>query len=285
MSSSETKSDSTQRFIFDETDVRGELVQFSQGFSEILASHDYPQPVQALLGQLLVASVLLSTSIKFDGKLILQIKSAGQIALLMAECTCEQAVRGIAKHESGPLSDDFKTLLCDGTLSITIDPDKGERYQGIVPLDGDTLADCLGHYFAQSEQLATHFHFSVLEQQLAGIMLQQLPATKPSDVDARQEDWNRVHLLAQSITDQEMVSLTKEEILFRLFHDEKTRLFDEKPVVFRCSCSPQRFKTSLISLGQDELNAILKDNEDIHIQCEFCLSDYNFAPSDVAAWF
>ena len=167
--------DSCQRFIFSGLDIRGEVVRLNGSFAEILANKEYPQAVRNLLGEFLAASVLLSTTIKFDGRLVLQARSEGQIPLIMAECTNELHLRGIARYEEEPTSDNFNELLHSGTLAITVEPPNGEPYQGIVPLEQDSLAACLEEYFTRSEQLEGHFFLVADEHQCAGLLLQQLP--------------------------------------------------------------------------------------------------------------
>ena len=166
--------DITQRFLFENADVRGEMVSADQSYREILAKHDYPEPVKALLGEMLAAAVLLSTTIKFDGLLILQAKSEGPLSTLMVECSSDQAVRGIARYADDLQEGSLTDLMPGGVLAITIDPNQGQRYQGIVSLDGGSLAAALDGYFANSEQLPTRFRLHADGRVARGFLLQAL---------------------------------------------------------------------------------------------------------------
>ncbi len=151
--------DFTQRFLFDERDVRGEWVSLDDSYAAVLARHEYPQPVKVLLGELMAATALLVGAMKFDGLLILQARSAGPIPLLMVECSSDREIRGMARYEADQISADatLSQLMPDGHLTLTIDPVKGQRYQGTVDLDGANLSECFTSYFVQSQQLNTRF--------------------------------------------------------------------------------------------------------------------------------
>ena len=272
--------DSTQRFLFDHTDIRGELVHLDESYQEGVTKHNYPEPVANLLGEFLAASVLLSTSIKFEGKLILQAQSEGEVSMVMAECSHEQVVRGVARFTSPPTSNNFKALLHKGTLAITIEPEKGQRYQGLVPLDGESLAGCLEDYFAQSEQLATRFFFATGEDKVSGMMLQQLPPQKTEVPETREEQWNHVTHLAHTLTNEELLTLDAETILYRLFHDDDVRLFDSRPVEYRCSCSRERTGAALLTLKRTELEDILTEQGSITMNCQFCNQEYSYSRED-----
>lgn len=273
--------DQIQRFIFEEADVRGELVRLEQSYSEVLTKSDYPLAVAQLIGDFLSAAALLSETIKFDGTLILQARSEGDLSLIMAEATSNGHLRAIAKYEddkegTSKVSKDFQTLLKDGQLSITIDPAKGNRYQGIVPLDGYNLAECLEHYFSQSEQLSTRIWLSSNGQTAAGMLLQELPASDISDA-SRQQQWEHVTHLAATLKDEELLSLDFEALLHRLYHQDPVRLFDASPLIFQCSCSEQRTMNAIRAIGRKEAEEILTESGEITIQCEFCHHDYRFA--------
>jgi len=208
--------DATQRFLFDDSDIRGELVCLSDSYREAVGSHGYPPAVRDLLGEFLAASVLLSTTIKFQGRLVLQVRGNGALSLVMAECTHEGDVRGIARYEGEPVTGTFRGLLGEGNLAITIEPEKGEAYQGIVSLDGTSLAECLARYFEQSEQLDTGFRFEVDGDRCVGLLLQQLPGTGREDAEQREEDWRRVRMLADTLERDELLTVDYETLLHRL---------------------------------------------------------------------
>lgn len=273
--------DRSLRFIFQDTDIRGESVHLDASFQEILAIHQYPPVVSHLMGELLAASVLLSTTLKFEGKLILQIRSQGQIPLLMVECTSEQGIRAIARGAEQATSENFDLLLTDGQLAITIDPDQGERYQGIVPLSGGCVAHSLDAYFAQSEQLQTRLWLAADDTHAAGLLLQQLPSQIVPDLAEREEQWNHACTLAQTIKESELLQLSAEQILHRLYHEEALKIFAPGDVKFRCSCSRERTYNALSTLGAVELREILDEQDSISMDCEFCNQQYIFIEDDL----
>ena len=278
--------DITQRFIFDNADVRGELASLDSSYREILAKHAYPQPVQALLGEMLAAAVLLSTTIKFDGLLILQARSSGPLSTLMVECSSEQAVRGIARYADDLQGETLSELMPDGVLAITIDPTNGQRYQGIVPLEGGSLAAALDSYFANSEQLPTRFRLRADGRVARGFLLQALPADRQRDVQEREETWQRLNILADTLTAEELISLDNQTLLHRLYHEEDVRLFDARPARFECSCSAERSGNALVSLGREDVLQLLQEQGgEITVDCQFCNSRYQYDEAAVHALF
>lgn len=273
----------SMRFIFEETDIRGETVHLGSAFRDILAIHQYPPAVGALLGEFLAAAVLLSTTVKFSGKLILQVRSEGEIPLLMVECTSDQEVRAIARGAQQATSEHFDQLLTNGQLAVTIDPDKGERYQGIVPLQGGSLATSLDAYFAQSEQLQTRLWLAADENQAAGMLLQQLPTQEVIDQDERQVQWEHACTLAETLRQDELLQLKAEEILHRLYHETPLRVFPPGAVAFSCSCSTQRTLSALATLGKAELLDIIEEQGSISMDCEFCNQQYVYYKDDLHA--
>lgn len=274
-------SDRAMRFIFEQTDVRGETVHLDKSFGEIVTIHQYAPSVSLLLGEFLAAAVLLSTTLKFDGKLILQVRSEGQIPLLMVECTSNREIRAIARGAEQATSDNFEFLLAEGQLAVTIDPDNGERYQGIVPLLGGSLATSLDSYFAQSEQLQTRVWLAADEHRAAGMLLQQLPTQVVTSEEDRQAQWEHACTLAQTLTEEELLELKAEEILHRLYHEEPLRVFPAAQVVFSCSCSSERTLSALASLGRVEIMDILDEQGSIAMDCEFCNQQYVYCQEDL----
>ncbi|WP_101758853.1 Hsp33 family molecular chaperone HslO [Oceanicoccus sp. KOV_DT_Chl] len=278
-------SDQLQRFIFDDTDIRGELSRLDQSYHDSLNTHQYPEVVAQLIGEFLAAVALLSATLKFEGTLTLQARSDGEIPLIMAEATSENDLRAIARGAEDARSNDFKTLLANGQLSITIEPKQGKRYQGIVSLDGANLAECLEGYFQQSEQLSTRIWLSCDHQQAAGMLLQELPASHNINPEQRQQQWQHLTQLADTITAAELLALPFDQILYRLYHQEQVRIFDPTPLQFKCSCSEQRTLSALRTLGQQELTEIIADQGSIEIHCEFCHQHYQFAQPDIDKLF
>ncbi len=278
---SKQSGDRSLRFVIEDTDVRGEIVHLQDSLQEILAIHQYAPGVSRLLGEFLAAAVLLSTTLKFDGKLILQARSEGQIPLLMVECTNQRQIRAIARGAEHATSEDFAQLLTRGQLAITVDPAKGKRYQGIVPLMGECLATCLDAYFRQSEQLQTRVWLAADENRAAGMLLQQLPAQLTPDPEERQAQWGHVCTLGATITSGELLELNAEQILHRLYHEDPLRVFAPTRVNFHCDCSRERTFSALASLGSAELRDILSEQGSIAMDCEFCNQQYIFQPGDL----
>lgn len=272
--------DALRRFIFDGQDIRGEHIQLSDSYRDILCHHHYPPAVAALLGQFIAAAGLLSATIKFQGRLILQVRGDGQVPLIMAEAHSDGGLRAIARDAEAALSTDFRSLLGEGQLAITIDPDKGKRYQGIVSLAGDNLAQCLESYFFQSEQLRTRLWLHSDGERAGGLLLQELPAHRPAP-----ETWQHVCTLADTVRGEELTGLTAEELLHRLYHQEALRLFDSKALRFQCTCSRKRIEEGLRSLGAKELYDILAEQGSIETHCEFCHRHYRFDSNDIDGWF
>ncbi|AHG38863.1 Hsp33 chaperonin [Pseudomonas syringae CC1557] len=280
--------DFTQRFIFDESDVRGELVALERSYAEVLAKHAYPEPVAQLLGELMAAAALLVGTLKFDGLLILQARSSGAVPLLMVECSSERELRGIARYEESLISPGagLQDLMPEGSLALTIDPRKGKRYQGIVALDGVDLSESLSNYFVMSEQLGTRFWLKADGHRARGLLLQQLPAAEITDPEERDANWEHVITLANTLTAEEMLSLDNQTILHRLYHEDPVRLFDIQPICFRCSCSRERSANALVSLGlEDAQQLVIEHNGSIEIDCQFCNERYLFDATDVAQLF
>ncbi len=281
-------SDSTQRFLFDDTDIRGEMVSLTDTYSHVLAKHPYPQPVAQLLGELLAAASLLIGTLKFDGLLILQARSSGAVPLLMVECSSAGELRGIARYDEALIAADagLRELMPEGMLAMTIDPAKGQRYQGIVALEGDTLADCFSNYFATSEQLPTRFWLSADGQRARGLLLQQLPADRIKDAEGREASWQHISTLANTLKTEELLGLDNETVLHRLYHEEPLRVFEPRALQFRCSCSRERSANALVSLGQDDAVELLDEhNGNVVIDCQFCNQRYSFDATDVAQLF
>lgn len=275
--------DTFQRFLFDNHQIRGEIVRLDKTYMDIKQRQDYPAPIEALLGEALAASVLMSGTLKFEGVLSIQARGDGPVNLLVAECTHDKKVRAIAQWEGDVPADNLTKQLGAAQLAITIDPKQGKRYQGIVPLEEEKLAVCLTHYFEQSEQLSTYILLFCDGSSASGIFLQQLPAR---DKELNDDDaWNRITQFASTLTQEEIYKLAGEEVLNRLFHEEDITLYPEEPVAFECNCSKERTGNALTSLGQDEIYEILAEENIIDINCQFCNEQYSYQKADIDALF
>ncbi len=282
-----SNSDQIQRFLFDGTDIRGVLVGLEDSYRTVLGQHRYPVNVASLLGEMLAAVGLLSSTLKFDGRLSLMARGNGPVSLLMAECTHQRDLRALARwqeplaeQEPLPEQDLLPALLGQGQLAITIEPDKGRRYQGVVPLDKAQLALCLEEYFQRSEQLATRICLAADGERAAGMLLQALP--RKSHDEQAGEDWNRITQLGATLSSEELLTLENEAILHRLYHEETLRLFDADALQFGCDCSRERSLRALQTLPAAELEEMLKTDGEINMDCQFCGQAYRFDSTSVA---
>ena len=276
--------DQIQRFLFDNTNVRGELVTLEQAYAEVLERHAYPPAVNHLLGELLAAVALLTDTVKLDGTLSIEVRGSGALALLMAESNPGGELRAIARmaedaaipgEEAG-----FRELVGEGQIMITLDPREGHRYQGIVALDRDSLADCLADYFAQSEQLPTRLWLAADGRRAGGLLLQRMPdQSQNQDLDT----WERSVHLAATVKQEELLGLAPEELLHRLYHEEPVRVFPPKALRFGCTCSRERIADALVTLGAKELRDVLAEQGGIDTQCHFCHTRYAFSVEEVEA--
>jgi len=275
--------DTFQRFLLEELHIRGEWVRLSDSYQEATKDLEYPENLRSLLGQAAAASVLLTGTLKFDGRLSIHARGEGVVNLLMAEATNRRTYRGIVdwQGEVDPEAS-LVELLGNAQLAITIDPDKGNRYQGVVPLERENLADCLAHYFELSEQLDTFLMLEANENGCFGLMLQKLPDYK--DIED-QDAWNRIAQFAKTLKIDEFMAADNETLLLRLFHEEKVLSFDKEPVKFECSCSRERTLSSIETLGQDEALEILENTATIAVDCQFCRKHYEFDRADIVELF
>lgn len=273
-------SDTLLRFDFAQSPIRGEICQLHALCHAVTDRHDYPLPVRTLLGEAMSAVVLMAAMLKLEGSLILQIEGDGPVNLVMAECNHRGEVRAMASHGDDPVPDEgWLAMVGQGRLLLTIDPEDGQRYQGIVPLEGASLAEALGHYFAQSEQLPTEFHLFADGERAGGLMLQVLPGhDQGDDTDL----WPRVRNLAATLSASEMLSLDAESVLYRLFHEETVQLLAEQALAFVCSCSRARSENALRAIAEDELKQLLDEQGGlIEVRCQFCLQRYPFDRIDI----
>jgi len=283
--------DTLQRFLFEDAAIRGEVVQLGAAWRAILERHDYPPAVREPLGQLYVAGVLLAATLKFNGSITLQVRGDGPISLLVVDCSPHHGdeeggplyhVRGMANWSGEVPEGDLHSRFGNGNLVITIDPGQGgKRYQGIVELNGSSMADAIDNYLERSEQLPTRMWLVADAQHAAGLLLQRMPGTGQGDDEA----WNRVTTLAATITDRELLELEQGEVLHRLFHEEDTRLFEPQPVSFHCNCSRGRVADTLRGLGHDEVMEIIADEGAVEVTCQFCNRLYRFDAVDAEQLF
>jgi molecular chaperone Hsp33 len=273
--------DQLRRFVFEGAGVRGAVVHLDASWQAVLDRHPYPPAVQPPLGQVLAAVVLLSSTIKFEGALILQVEAQGPLRTLVAQATDRRTLRGLARWEGEvPQGSGLHETFGAGRVVLTASAPGGERYQGVVALEGASLSAALETYFAQSEQLPTRLWLAADGSRATGLLLQRLPATSVED-----DTWPRAVLLADTLRDADLLGLSAEPLLYRLFHEERVRLFEPEPVSFRCGCSRERIEGLLRSLGRDEVYSVLAEQGVVEVTCEFCNRVYRVDAIDAAALF
>ena len=279
--------DSLQHFLFEDNlnqpmPIRGNLVHLNQTFKQVLQHQTLPTVLKQALGELMAASALLSATLKMDGALVLQLQSKGALKLLVVECSHDLNMRATAKWDE-TLSNEmnnfpFIDLVKNGQFVITLDPSVGEAYQGIVPIEGVTIAEMLQNYMLRSQQIDTSLWLHCDSESASGMLLQKLPNLDNLDVDA----WNRMNILANTVTNEELKNLNPEALLRRLFSEENVRLFDAKSTQFRCSCSKPKVGNMLRLLGKQEVESILAELGKIEVNCDFCNKHYSFDTVDAA---
>lgn len=274
--------DVLRRFLFEELGIRGEWVKLTQSWQQAKSHQQGDEAIQQQLGQALVAVVMLSATIKFKGSMILQTQGDGHIQTLVAQSTEDKKIRGLVRARENAQTNAQDNLFGQGQLVLTVTSDNNQPYQGIVPLQTSNLAASLEMYFAQSEQLKTRLWLFANETDAAGLFIQELPEQDRASVYDH-DAWDRIEILANTITSQEILDLDAEDLLHRLFHEEQVRLFDAEPVEFYCRCSRQLIEKTLRAMGRAELEDILQEQGAIEVDCEFCGKHYSFDQVDVEA--
>jgi molecular chaperone Hsp33 len=291
------QTDSLRRFVFERYPFRGQLVHLGPSWRAMMEHHDYPVEVRDSLGEAVAAAALLASTLKFTGQLSLQLRGAGPMHLMLVECSDGLALRAVARFRDPPATRDLRELSGNGTLTVTLEgEDLTNRYQGVVPLAGERMSDCLREYFETSEQLPTRLWLRADGEQASGLLLQRLPVTSrpatatesgPGGVseDEIEDAWRRVQLVAGTVKDPELAELSDRDLLRRLFAEDDVRMFEAAPVFFRCRCSRARVEGMLRSLGRDEVESIIAERGAVEVRCEFCSRAYRFDPVDAGAIF
>src|SRR5688572_1772317 len=290
-----SSNDLLHRFLFDDCDIRGEIVTLCDSYREVLSHNPQVPAIRRLLGEFLAAVGLLSSTLKFDGKIILQARGDGPLSTIMAECNHHNNLRGIVRTNSDiELSDELanhgslQQLLGNGILVITIEPQRSEnfggtleRHQGIVPMDAENLAGCLEHYFYQSEQLSTRLWFAANNDIATGFLIQALPQQLITNEEDNQDKWETIIALADTIKAEELLELEHSAVLYRLFNEQPLRLYEPRALRFACSCSRERSANALLAIGNEEVESLLIEKGSIDIDCQFCNQHYHFSADEV----
>jgi len=273
--------DDSYRFLFENADIRGETVILDNVLKDLLATHEYGPGVQKLLGEFAAATVVISNNLKFDGKVVLQGRGDGPISLIMVECSSDGHIRGIARGALDAPEGSLRTHLAEGVLTLTIEPEIGQRYQGIIAIQRDELADVLSDYFEQSEQLATKFWLSTRAGASAGLMLQQLPKQLVTSEEARLDQWQTLCALADTMTPDELIDTETDRLLFRLFNEWDVKRFEPKRIRFSCNCSRDRSLNAIRLLPDHEITELFEEQQTVTMNCEMCGKSYHFSRNDV----
>ncbi|MBE9400008.1 MAG: Hsp33 family molecular chaperone HslO [Acinetobacter sp.] len=281
-----------QRFYIENCPVRGEVVHIENVLQTILAQRDYPQAIQILLGEMLTATALLASTLKIKGRISLQIQAAGTFKWAMAECNHLGELRASADYEEDPRffqAENSSTVLkslVNPVLFINIEPEFGERYQGIVALEQDSLAGCLMQYYDLSAQIPTKIVLASSAERAGGLLIQLLPRNSEEEQQRVDEDlWPRLTLLTETLKPQELTDLTATEILYRLYNEEDVRLPEVEQLKFGCTCSKERCATALEQIGIDAVRETLEFQNPITMDCQFCSTRYSFTAEEALGLF
>ncbi|USP40170.1 Hsp33 family molecular chaperone HslO [Acinetobacter sp. XS-4] len=285
-------SDLRQRFYIENFPVRGEVVHLEEALQTILAQRDYMPAVKILLGEMLSATALLASTLKIKGRISLQIQASGTFKWAMAECNHLGEVRALADYETDPRfieAADSSTVLgalVNPVLFINIEPEFGERYQGIVPLDQVTLAGCLMQYYDLSAQIPTRIVLASTTKRSGGLLIQLLPRHNEEEQKLVDEDlWPRLTMLTETLKAEELTNLDANEILYRLYNEEEVRLPEIEALKFGCTCSKERCAHALIQIGVDAVHETLEEQNPIRMDCQFCNTQYTFTAEEALALF
>jgi molecular chaperone Hsp33 len=280
--------DEIHRFLLEDLDIRGALVQLGPSWAAMTGRRNYAEPVRTLLGELAAVAALIGSNLKTPGRLSLQLQGHGPVSMLVMDCNEQLQLRGMAKSELAAEAPStlgniasVRSLLGDGQLVLTLQPNTAQTpYQSVVPITGSTLASIFEHYLAQSEQQPARLWLSATADTACGLFLQKLP-----DADERDPDgWNRIEQLAATVHPDELV-LAPETLLKRLFSEETVRLYAPRHAAWHCPRDEEKVRGMLLSLGRNEVEAMLADAEMIAIEDEICGHEYRFGPEIIDELF
>ena len=284
--------DIKQRFIFEHVDVRGHIVRLVESWRHLLSTHAYPASVRQILGEMLTSTVLLSATLKYHGSLSAQLQTPGPLSMLITECNSENTFRGMAQYQDPAGSQDVATLMQQGILALTIDPEQGERYQGIVDIRSGNIAHAIEDYMLRSQQIETRLWLAVDNDVAAGLLLQKMPRSTGSMMDfdpsydlETEQSWEKFLAFTDTVKARELMGTDFQTLLRHLYPEDDVRLFEPTPVSFRCSCSVQKVKNMLRLLGEDEVNDVLREKGQVGVNCEFCNRRYEFDTVDIGELF
>ena len=277
------QTDYVQRFLFENLDIRGRLVCLTGAWKQMLDGRGYPEDIVSLLGHTTALNVLLGANQKGAGRVTLQVQGTGPVKLLVADCTAELRIRGMAHYDSDDVPQDSqRSLLGDGRLSVTLEDLKsGKFYQSLVPLEGETMEEIFAHYLSQSEQLPAYLRLFADGEALAGLLLEKLPGADSRDPDG----WNRVMHFANTLTLDDTRDTQPYDLLTRVFPEELMRVFRLYAVEYHCPYDEDKVKDMLRGLGRQEVESILAEQGEVVIRNEMCNHEYRFDADAIARLF
>jgi molecular chaperone Hsp33 len=273
--------DYIQPFLFENLDIRGRLLCLSKSWGKMLEGRGYPAPVAEILGQTTALAVLLGANQKGSGRVTLQVRGNGPVSLLVADCSTDLKIRGMAHYAPGAAGT-VRELLGDGRFALTLDDGRSEQlYQSIVPIEGDTLSDTFSSYLAKSDQVEAFLLLLANGTGTCGLLLEKLPGADERDPDG----WNRMTRFAATLTLPETLDTRPYELLTRLFPEELLRVYKLDAVEYHCPYDVEKVKDMLRSLGRDEVESILAEKGEVLIKNEMCNHEYRFDADAVAQMF
>lgn len=270
------QTDFVQRFLFEHLDVRGRLVCLTGAWQKMAAGRGYPAPIAELLGHSIALTTMLAANQKESGRITLQVQGSGPVRLLVADCTADLKIRGMAQHEGSNPS------IGEGRLALTFENlSTGQIYQSLVPLEGGTMAEIFANYLERSEQRVSFLRLLADGDSVCGLLLEKLPGADTRDPDG----WNRLCHLAATLQLAETVNTQPYNLLVKLFPEELLRVFPIDPVSYHCPFDVQNVERVLRGLGRDEVESILAEQGEVVIKNEMCNHEYRFDRAAVEALF
>ena len=273
--------DAVRKYLCDDApDARLMTVKLGQSTDDMLDHQQMPAPIKALCAELVAATCVLAHMLKFDGEMIIQIKSAGPVTMMVAECSSEGRIRATAQWDDIDHYTTFSELIGKGYMAVTVDPKHGERYQGIVPLESGSIEGCINHYFDSSEQLDTKLWLSSDATTVAGLLIQRIPDEGGSRTST-ESNWETLSTLAATVTKEELASEAGPLLIYKLFHELSPRSFDPFSIRFGCSCTRERSSRAIRALGETEVKQLFAEQPSVTVDCHFCGRVYQYDQADL----
>lgn len=275
--------DGLQRFIFEKAEIRGEIARLEDTYQTIVAQRPYPEPLKLILGEALIACLLLVGSIKFEGELNLQFEGNDVLPMMIVQCDHLLNIRAFARYAEDKSAKDYQDALLNGKMMLMIKQNhQTESFQSHIPITSTSMSENIMHFFAMSEQVATQVHIAINQQRVVGFLLQLLPG---GDTVQRELFWEYASTIGQTLTEDELLNLDNQTILHRLYHEADIRLLIEKEGRFQCRCSSDKMQKLIKMLGENDVHELLKESGYVEITCDFCNQHFVFDAIDVAMIF